>query len=218
MLQNQNTTQFSQEKSYPSPVDNSYSNQPYAVHSKSEQYIGVFPHNHSLKSHGKHSAFEIKPTRAKNNFITVNIEGAKPLANTSNPTIYHWENKTIIQLGKNELPELIMVLLGMKKNAKFKNHTNGNITKSLEMEFQDGGVYTKLNRYDKAQTNNCLYLTIRIPTMEAIAAGHLALVQYCQNFPTLSAEAVLKTFEYSIKNERNFTKKKATQSPETTQT
>ena len=216
MQQKQGNNEIDYQEGYPYVANdnNSQSQSAFNQQTEHQKYIGVFPEFYSLKTHNKGYAFEIKPTLSKKGFITVNIEGAKAFPSTSNSVKYDWKNRTTIQISNNELADCIMTLLGMKKHAKFQNHKVGSISKSLEMEFQPGGVYIKLNRHHSEDQNKSLYVRVKIPTVEALAAGHLALVQYCQNFPTLTPDAVLKTFEYSIKNERYFAKKQAIKTAE----
>lgn len=171
----------------------------------------VFPAFYSIKIHNKNAAFEIKPTRTQKGFITVNIEAARSIPGTSNPIKYNWPQKLIIQITKTELADLVMVLLGMSNTVECNNHNVGSVAKSISLAQQEDGVYVKLNKYDKNNNTNNQYITVKLPTNEALAAGHMALVQYCQNFPTLTTDSALKTFEYTIKRKTILKRKSSAQ-------
>lgn len=175
---------------------------------QNNEYMSVFPKHYSIKIHNKKSAFEIKPSRTQNGFQTVSIESALALPGYTNPIKYDWNNKIIFQITKNELAELAMVLLGMKKRVEFKNHKIGNAIKSLSIEFQGDGFFTNINMHDNLNKNNSKYCSLKLPTIEALSCGHVALVQYCQNFPSLTTDSALKTFEYMAKRQISYKKSK----------
>lgn len=86
---------------------------------------------------------EISDHRRASNFLGVSvvvIESAHPA-----PPGFDWENKLSIQLTPEEMPEVIAVLLGIRKEAIFSNHgTDRN--KSVTFRNQDNGILIVTSR------------------------------------------------------------------------
>lgn len=170
----------------------------------------VFPRFHSLKAHGNKAAFEIKPSKSRAGFHTVNIEGALAIPNSAvngKGTKFDWQNnKIVLQITKTELPELIMVLLGLKKDLSFANHNIGSVAKSFTLVNQGSNHFASVKLYDNQNNKNNRICPVPISPYEAMMAGQMALVQYCQNFPTLTTDSALKCFHLQVTAEQRFKK------------
>lgn len=87
---------------------------------------------------------EISDHRRASNFLGVSvvvIESAYPTPQGG----FDWENKLSIQLTPEEMPEVIAVLLGIRKEASFSNHgTDRN--KSVIFRNQDDGIHIVTSR------------------------------------------------------------------------
>jgi hypothetical protein len=170
----------------------------------------VFPRFHSLKVHGNKAAFEIKPSKSRSGFHTVNIEGALAIPNSAvngKGTKFDWQNnKIVLQITKTELPELIMVLLGLKIDLSFANHNIGSVAKSFTLANQGSNHFACVKLYDNQNNNKNRICPVPISPYEAMMAGQMALVQYCQNFPTLTTDSALKCFHLQATAAQRFKK------------
>lgn len=144
-----------------------------------------YPHNYSLKCHGKDFAIEIKPDATKSNWHTVRLEAAKRL---NGQQVYDWSNKISLQLTAVELPEVAAFFLTLTPNAQCKYH-GGQNNKGFEGRYQKSSIFASLSESGKPQ------MGIKMSFVDSMMFGHLCLSQYCFNFPHLTTEAAYNAFK-----------------------
>lgn len=136
-----------------------------------------------LNTFGGKCAFQVETSMTKNGWYTVNIESAeRENPNDPNNKRYLWNNKTVLQMTKSELPVFAAVMLGLLESARFDNHDS----KFLEIQNQGKNFFIK-----SGGQNKNLHVA-PMPTVEAYMYGTMALAQYCRNFNGLSTEAGLQ--------------------------
>lgn len=80
-------------------------------------------------------------TTRSGEYPTIRLEAAFA---TQDGRGFDWSNKTAIQVTRNELPEVVAVLAGVKSSCEFKNHGE-NSNKGYYLEIQnDGKVFCKV--------------------------------------------------------------------------
>ncbi|MBW8191312.1 hypothetical protein K0504_09710 [Neiella marina] len=147
---------------------------------------GPFDALFSLKVHGAKTALELKPDITRKDFHTVRIEAAHKKNDGTKQ--FDWDNKIVLQITKSELPVFCQVFLGLLNQLEFKGHNVGDVLKSMKAAHQPGKVFVNLQETGKQ------LIAIPVSLPEAVMFGHVALVQYCQNFPGLSTDAALASF------------------------
>ncbi|MCU8005409.1 hypothetical protein [Shewanella sp. SM96] len=154
----------------------------------SERYKGAFREFTSLKCHGTKAAIELKPSISRKGWETVMLEGASAIG----PKTFNWGNKSSIQITKSELPHVISTLLGIKPLFEMKSH-GAEKNKGATLKWQTQGNVTTLfvNIYEGGKPA----IAVPIGGFEAMMLGHMALAQYLQNFPTLTADACIRSLE-----------------------
>lgn len=184
--QNQAQSQPLQERHMPAQsgyVDRSQSSQPV------ERYKSVFEEFFSLKVHGRKAAIELKPSITKGGWHTVTLEGA----NVSGQRLYDWSNKTTVQITRVELLGVIGVLLGIYPNTEGRAH-GPQKNKGFNMQWQEQNGTTSL--FVSVNEGGKTAKGVPVSFHEAMQLGHMSAIQYCQNFPTLSVEALIASMKH----------------------
>lgn len=180
-----------------SPAHQLYSQPPYVDYQQYseqpspqsvERYSGAFKEFASLKCHGSKAAIELKPSISRKGWETILLEGASAIG----PKLFNWKNKTSIQITKSELPHVISTLLGIKPFYEAKSH-GAEKNKGFSLKWQTQGTSTTLfvNVFEGGKPA----VGVPVSGFEAMMLGHMALVQYLQNFPGLTADACIKSLE-----------------------
>lgn len=190
-----------QPNTYSDGYDNLYGQQPnQAYHAENNaspapqaEYESLFGRYFSFKVHGGKAAFELKPSMTRRNWHTVMLEAANSIGSKQ----FDWQNKTAIQLTKNELPQVCAVLLGILERFEGNAHGPEN-TKSFKLEWQGEGANFRcfISLIEKGKPMK----GIPISPFEAMQLGHVACVQYCQNFPTLGINAFINSLKQMAKH------------------
>lgn len=154
----------------------------------SERYHGAFAEFFSLKCHGNKAAIELKPSISRKGWETIMLEGAI----ATGPKQFNWGNKTSIQITKSELPHVISTFLGIKPIYEAKSHGEAK-NKGYSLRWQTQGNSTSLfvNIFEGGKQA----MGVPISGFDSMMLGHIALVQYLQNFPGLTADACIKSLE-----------------------
>lgn len=173
---------------YSSTPDYEQIQEPVAHQQGSERYMGAFKEFTSLKCHGTKAAIELKPSISRKGWETVMLEGASAIG----PKSFNWGNKTSIQITKSELPHVISTLLGIKPFYEAKSHGEAK-NKGFTLKWQTLNSSTTLfvNILEGGKPS----VAVPVAGFEAMMLGHMALVQYLQNFPGLTADACIKSLE-----------------------
>lgn len=156
-----------------------YDNQPPHSHQPPSKYM-------SVKSHGAKTAIGFEPDQTRSGWDTARIEAAAKL--NPNSKAFDWENKITIQLTKSELPIVISVLLGYKKECKFQNHGESN--KWFEIINQGSNFFVKVG-----DVLNKKLIVCPVPIVEAHLMGLLGLSQHTKNFDGLTSDAALSAIK-----------------------
>lgn len=141
-----------------------------------------------LKSHGSKHAMQIQESTTKGGWFTVAIESAAKLVpDDPNNKKFNWDNKTQLQLTRNELPVFIAAMLGMLPYFKGANHGDQNkwlevINQNDHFVMKTGGAGIKLH-------------ITPVPITEAYLFGCLALRQFVKNFEGMQESAALTIIE-----------------------
>ncbi|WP_435277336.1 hypothetical protein ACMAZF_20110 (plasmid) [Psychrobium sp. nBUS_13] len=152
--------------------------------SKSTRYF-------SLKVHGNKAAIEIKADTTRNSFQTIRIESAVIASqNNEKPKRYDWGNKIQIQLTKTDLLDFIASMLLIQESSEFKHYGERN-DKSASFKFQTNDTQKKI--FAQIGQKSKPLMGIPISLNDAIQIGHMALNQYCKNFPNVTSDSVIQT-------------------------
>lgn len=182
----QHPEQRQQQQSYPAPQQHQQAQQ--GSNGIVERYSSVFPEFFSIKAHGKKAAFEIKPAITKANWHTVMLEAA----NASGVRQFDWGTKSTIQVTRTELLEVVGVLLGIFESTEGKLH-GPQKNKAFTLRWQTNGQVSSLFASIIEGGKNAK--GVPIPYFEAIQMGHLAAIQYCANFPSLTVADLIATLK-----------------------
>lgn len=92
-----------------------------------------------VKAYARNAAFCAEAVLAKDShYPTLNLEVARKPAGRDD---YDWNSKLVIQLSKQELPELAALTLGHINNLKFSRNDCG-----IEIDRQKTGLYLRASR------------------------------------------------------------------------
>jgi hypothetical protein len=112
----------------------------------------------------------------KSGIFTVSIDGAISLQRKQ----YGWTNKTSVQCTKEELPQILAVLLGSKQKVEFSSHGPEN-NKGFSFEHQGEKVFVRM--FEKGKP------VINVPIMAAdcFYVSGIFIKQIHANMPWLSS-------------------------------
>lgn len=144
-----------------------------------------------LKVFGGKAALEFyeTATRAKvggKGWQTIQIDAAFKLQGREE---FDWNNKSIIQITRTELPVFIAVMLGIREKCSYHSH-GPNKDKGFDITRQQdkGSVFFRVHE-GKGSTK-----AVPIDMVEAIMIGHMALAQYLSNYDgRISADVVMNS-------------------------
>ncbi len=138
-----------------------------------------------INSYGSKCAFQVENSSTKDGWFTVNIESAaRENPNDQSNKRYLWNQKTVLQMTRSELPIFCAVMLGMLPNARFDLH--GSDAKFFEVVNQGKNLYFKTGGQGKN-----LHVA-PVPITDAFMFGTMALTQYARNFNGLTTDSALE--------------------------
>ncbi|EQD79683.1 hypothetical protein B1A_01603 [mine drainage metagenome] len=132
------------------------------------------------RAYGGSAALCVEASESQGGNPTVRFELAP--ATAKNSKTYQWENKLIVQLTADELPQLLAVLFRFAVGVRFANH-GPTKSKWLSLENQDGGLFIK------AGDKDVRVLAIPVSTADALVSiTDVALGVAHKKYPHLSGE------------------------------
>ncbi len=186
---------------YPFKIDQEHRQIPY--HNKRTLHAGR--HNGKRKDfttsyyvYGKSAAIEFvcDETRKQHiNTITLQAASARPDGERG----YDWDNKTVIQLPRNEMLMVAAVLLGMYPRVEYRQ-SNGHASKSYSIEHQDEKIFVMVGERGRP---------IRAVGMSPEDTYHvvsLFLRQLKENAPWLTVDEIITLIDMTVVRMRSHQK------------
>lgn len=137
-----------------------------------------------INSYGSKCAFQVENSTTKDGWFTINIESAaRENPNDQSNKRYLWNQKTVLQMTRSELPIFCAVMLGMLPSARFDLH--GSDAKFFEVENQGKHLFFKTGGQGKN-----LHVA-PVPITDAFMFGTMALTQYARNFNGLTTDSAM---------------------------
>ncbi len=158
------------------------------VNLQNERYNGQFPQFFSLKNHGTKAAIEMKPSLTQSGWHTVMLEGANSIGERK----FNWQDKTAVQITKTELLPVIAVLLGIRKEFEGKAH-GPNKNKGFSIKWQTSRTSDIMNVFITISEAKKPLKGVPISAYDALMLAHLAISQYRNNMPQMSADSVIES-------------------------
>ncbi len=142
--------------------------------------------------YGKGSAIEFfcDETR-KQQVKTISLNAAS--ARTDTEKGYDWDNKTYLQLPRNELLKVTAVLLGLLDNCEFRQ-TRTHSSKSYRVEYQGSKVFFMVMERGKA------IRAVGLSPEDTYQVASLFLRQLKENAPWMTVDEILQMIEITVVN------------------
>ncbi|HGG60107.1 MAG TPA: hypothetical protein ENK26_09385 [Gammaproteobacteria bacterium] len=142
--------------------------------------------------YGKGSAIEFFCDETKKQHIkTISINAASARKDIDKG--YDWENKTFLQLPRNELLKVTAVLLGLSEHCEFRQNST-HTSKSYKVEFQGSKVFFMVMERGKA------IRAVGLSPEDTYQVATLFLRQLKENSPWMTVDEIIQMIEITIVN------------------
>lgn len=144
--------------------------------------------------YGKGSAMEFFCNKTKKQSVsTISINAASKKPDDTTTTGYDWENKTAIQLPRNEMLQIAAVMIGMQDSCEFRQNGTHS-SKSYKVEFQESKVFFMVMERGKP------IRAVGLSPEDTYQVASLFFKQLKENSPWMSVDEIIQMIELTIVN------------------
>lgn len=193
--QNKNDNRNSNKRTNNRNNNNNNSNNQQAKRSNSSHQPSRRETKINYYVYGKGSAMEFYCDKtSKQSVSTISINAASKKEDDTTTTIgYDWDKKTSIQLPRNEMLQIIAVMLGMQDTCEFRQNGTHS-SKSYKVEFQESKVFFMIMERGKP------IRAVGLTPEDTYQVASLFLKQLKENSPWMSVDEIIQMVEMTIVN------------------